>query len=155
MSEFLKFAYELLSQVLYNIVQWLAAFVKLLLTGWGEYFLIFRTYFPTLNIPAKILSVLLMLVLIAIPVLIIVLLVRHLIMRHKLKMDKTDNAELYREIGERFAALDSWSAFMITSYEDAEKYMGRKADRNRKIYNGMMKTYFYQFLGPKPPRRNA
>ena len=33
--------------------------------------------------------------------------------------------------------------------------MGRKADRNRKIYNGMMKTYFYQFLGPKPPRRNA
>lgn len=99
MSEFLKFAYELLSQVLYNIVQWLAAFVKLLLTGWVEYFLIFRTYFPTLNIPAKILSVLLMLVLIAIPVLIIVLLVRHLIMRRKLKMDKTDNAELYREIG--------------------------------------------------------
>ena len=99
MSEFLKFEYELLSQVLYNIVQWLAAFVKLLLTGWVEYFLIFRTYFPTLNIPAKILSVLLMLVLIAIPVLIIVLLVRHLIMRHKLKMDKTDNAELYREIG--------------------------------------------------------
>ena len=73
MSEFLKFAYELLSQVLYNIVQWLAAFVKLLLTGWVEYFLIFRTYFPTLNIPAKILSVLLMLVLIAIPVLIIVM----------------------------------------------------------------------------------
>lgn len=99
MSEFLKFAYELLSQVLYNIVQWLAAFVKLLLTGWVEYFLIFRTYLPTLNIPAKILSVLLMLVLIAIPVLIVVLLVRHLIMRHKLKMDKTDNAELYREIG--------------------------------------------------------
>ena len=99
MSEFLKFAYELLSQVLYNIVQWLAAFVRLLLTGWVEYFLIFRTYFPTLNIPAKILSVLLMLVLIAIPVLIIVLLVRHLIMRYKLKMDKTDNAELYREIG--------------------------------------------------------
>ena len=99
MSEFLKFAYELLSQVLYNIVQWLAAFVRLLLTGWVEYFLIFRTYFPTLNIPAKILSVLLMLVLIAIPVLIVVLLVRHLIMRHKLKMDKTDNAELYREIG--------------------------------------------------------
>ena len=60
---------------------------------------------------------------------------------------------LYREIGERFAALDSWSAYMITSYEDAEKYMGRKADKNRKIYNGMMKTYFYQFSGPRPPRR--
>ncbi|MCD8009814.1 MAG: class I SAM-dependent RNA methyltransferase [Lachnospiraceae bacterium] len=61
--------------------------------------------------------------------------------------------ELYRTIGERYASLDSWSCYMITAYEDAEKYFGRKADRNRKIYNGMMKTYFYQFLGPKPPRR--
>ncbi|MCD8077311.1 MAG: class I SAM-dependent RNA methyltransferase [Lachnospiraceae bacterium] len=61
--------------------------------------------------------------------------------------------ELYRTIGERFAALDSWSCYMITAYEDAEKYFGRRADRNRKIYNGMMKTYFYQFLGPKPPKR--
>lgn len=62
---------------------------------------------------------------------------------------------LYREIGERFAALDSWSAYLITSYEEAERYIGRKADKNRKIYNGMMKTYFYQFLGPKPPKRPA
>ena len=43
---------------------------------------------------------------------------------------------------------------MITAYEDAEKYIGRKADKNRKIYNGMMKTYFYQFMA-KPPRRSA
>ena len=47
------------------------------------------------------------------------------------------------------------SAYIITSYEDIEKYMGRKADKNRKIYNGMLKTYYYQFLGPKPPRREA
>ena len=67
--------------------------------------------------------------------------------------DKKNLPALYTQIGERFKALDSWSAFIITSYEDVEKYMGRKADRNRKIYNGMMKTYFYQFLGPKPPRR--
>ena len=60
---------------------------------------------------------------------------------------------LYTEIGERYAALDSWSCYMITSYEDAEKYMGRKADNNRKIYNGIMKTYFYQFMGPRPPKR--
>lgn len=60
---------------------------------------------------------------------------------------------LYRELGERFAALDSWSLYMITSYEEAERYMGRKADKNRKIYNGMLKTYFYQFSGPKPPKR--
>ena len=52
-----------------------------------------------------------------------------------------------------FKKLDSWSAYMITSYEDAERYFGRKADKNRKIYNGMLKTYFYQFLGPKPPKR--
>ena len=59
---------------------------------------------------------------------------------------------LYRQIGERFAALDSWSACLITSYEEAERYIGRKADKNRKIYNGMLKTYFYQFMGPRPPK---
>ncbi|EOS22843.1 hypothetical protein C806_03463 [Lachnospiraceae bacterium 3-1] len=61
---------------------------------------------------------------------------------------------LYTEIGEAMGRLDSWSTYLLTSYEDAEKYIGRKADKNRKIYNGMLKTYFYQFLGPKPPKRN-
>ena len=68
--------------------------------------------------------------------------------------EKENLPPLYRTLGERFAELDSWSEYVITAYEDAEKYIGRKADRNRKIYNGMMKTYFYQFLGPKPPKRN-
>ena len=58
---------------------------------------------------------------------------------------------LYRTLGERFAALDSWSAYVITAYDGIEKDFGRKADKNRKIYNGMMKTYFYEFRGPKPP----
>ncbi len=62
---------------------------------------------------------------------------------------------LYREFGTRFAALDAWSAYVITSYEETERYFGRKADKNRKIYNGMIKTYYYQFLGPKPPKRKA
>jgi putative N6-adenine-specific DNA methylase len=57
---------------------------------------------------------------------------------------------LYRTIGERYMALDAWSMYLITAYEQAETYIGRKADKNRKIYNGMMKTYFYQFMGPKP-----
>lgn len=61
--------------------------------------------------------------------------------------------ELYREFGESFRKLDTWSAYMITSYEDAERYFGRKADRNRKIYNGMLRTYFYQFTGPRPPKQ--
>ncbi|MDU3285271.1 class I SAM-dependent RNA methyltransferase [Enterocloster bolteae] len=68
--------------------------------------------------------------------------------------EKENLPALYREIGERFAALDAWSMYLITSYEDAQKYIGRKADKNRKIYNGMLKTYFYQFMGPKPPRRS-
>ncbi|MBS5325876.1 MAG: class I SAM-dependent RNA methyltransferase [Lachnospiraceae bacterium] len=61
--------------------------------------------------------------------------------------------ELYRTFGESFRKLEDWSAYMITSYDEAERYFGRKADKNRKIYNGMIKTYFYQFMGPKPPRR--
>lgn len=60
---------------------------------------------------------------------------------------------LYRTIGESFGRLSDWSMFLVTSYEDAEKYIGRKADKNRKIYNGMIKSYFYQFMGPKPPKR--
>lgn len=68
--------------------------------------------------------------------------------------EKENLPALYREIGERFVALDAWSMYLITSYEDAQKYIGRKADKNRKIYNGMLKTYFYQFMGPKPPRRS-
>ena len=59
---------------------------------------------------------------------------------------------LYKEIGEAFARLDSWSTYVLTSYTDAEKYIGRKADKNRKIYNGMIQAYYYQFLGPKPPK---
>lgn len=61
--------------------------------------------------------------------------------------------ELYKEIGRAFEGLDSWSYYIISSYEDAQKYIGRKADKNRKIYNGMIKTYYYQYLGPKPPKQ--
>ncbi len=69
--------------------------------------------------------------------------------------EKSALPELYQAFGESFRRLDSWSAYMITSYEDAERWFGRKADKNRKIYNGMIKTYFYQFLGPKPPKRTG
>lgn len=99
MSGFLKFAFEVLSQVVYNLVAWLAAFVKLFITGWAEYFTIFFTYFKTLDLPGKVLSVLLMLLLIAIPVLLLVILIRHLILKHQLKADQVDNAVLYKEIG--------------------------------------------------------
>lgn len=68
--------------------------------------------------------------------------------------EKSKLPELYRTIGERFRALDSWSMYLITAFEQAENAIGLKAVKNRKIYNGMLKTYFYQFPGPKPPKRN-
>lgn len=67
--------------------------------------------------------------------------------------EKSALSRIYRDFGEAFRRLDSWSAYMITSYDDAERYFGRKAEKNRKIYNGMIRTYFYQFPGPKPPRQ--
>lgn len=67
--------------------------------------------------------------------------------------EKENLPALYQVIGERYRALDSWSMYLITSYEKAEEALGRKADKNRKIYNGMMKTYYYQYMGPKPPKR--
>lgn len=67
--------------------------------------------------------------------------------------DKEELPKLYQAIGERFRALDSWSMYLITAYENAERDIGRKADKNRKIYNGMMKAYYYQFMGPKPPKK--
>ena len=67
--------------------------------------------------------------------------------------DKADLPALYTQIGQAYQRLDSWSMFLITSYTETEKYIGRKADKNRKIYNGMLKTYFYQFLGSKPPKK--
>lgn len=65
-----------------------------------------------------------------------------------------DIFELYRCFGERFRLLDNWSAFVITSYEKTEEAMKLKADKNRKLYNGMLKTYYYQFMGAKPPKKN-
>lgn len=99
MSEFLKFAFEILSKIVYNLAACAIAFVRLFITGWVEYFLIFRTYFPTLDLVGKVLSVLLVLLLIAIPIVMIVILVRRAILHHQLKTDKSDNAALYREIG--------------------------------------------------------
>lgn len=67
--------------------------------------------------------------------------------------EKENLPALYSALGKSFQGLNSWSMYIITAYQDTERYIGRQADRNRKIYNGMMKTYFYQFLGPKPPRK--
>lgn len=69
--------------------------------------------------------------------------------------EKKNLWELYKDIGNTFKLLDTWSYYIITAYEDAEKYIGRKADKNRKLYNCMMKTYYLQYMGPKPPKKNT
>lgn len=67
--------------------------------------------------------------------------------------DKKNLPELYGMLGRQFKELDAWSLYVISAYEQAQEALGMKAVKNRKIYNGMMKTYFYQFPGPKPPKR--
>lgn len=67
--------------------------------------------------------------------------------------EKKDMPALYGDIGKVFSTLDTWSYFIISGYDGAENAIGRKATKNRKIYNGMLKTYYYQYLGPKPPKK--
>ncbi len=68
--------------------------------------------------------------------------------------------QLYRTLGGVMDANDTWSFFLLSGYEDAQKAVaagGRrgKATKNRKIYNGMMKTYLYQYMGTKPPKNGG
>ncbi len=67
--------------------------------------------------------------------------------------EKRDLPVLYGQIADALDRLDTWSSYFITSYEDTEKYLRRKAQKKRKIYNGMLRTDFYMFPGPKPPRK--
>ena len=68
--------------------------------------------------------------------------------------DKDSVKQLYKELGYAFRKLKNWSYYLITSYEDFEYEFGQKADKKRKLYNGMLKTNFFQYPGPKPPRSN-
>lgn len=99
MSEFLKFAWEVLSKIVYNLAALAVSLWELLVAGWKDYFGIFLSYFPTLGLTGKILSILLMVILVAIAALTVFLVVRTIVIRIRLKHDKVDNAELYREIG--------------------------------------------------------
>lgn len=67
--------------------------------------------------------------------------------------EKAALTALYGILGERYRALDDWSMYVITSYDKAEEALKLKADKNRKIYNGMLKTYYYSFMGKKPDKR--
>jgi putative N6-adenine-specific DNA methylase len=66
--------------------------------------------------------------------------------------DKRSVERLYKQMGQVLSKLDTWSFYVLTASEDFERLFGRKANKNRKLYNGMIKCYYYQFFGPKPSR---
>ena len=68
------------------------------------------------------------------------------------RIGKEDVDQLNKELGELARSLKTWSYYIITANENFEKNFGKKADRNRKLYNGRLKTYYYQYYGPKPRR---
>ncbi|WP_019139112.1 THUMP domain-containing class I SAM-dependent RNA methyltransferase [Peptoniphilus timonensis] len=68
------------------------------------------------------------------------------------RIGKEDVDELNKELGKLAKSLKTWSYYIITANENFEKNFGKKADRNRKLYNGRLKTYYYQYYGPKPKR---
>jgi len=70
------------------------------------------------------------------------------------RLEDTDTVKmLYKQLGYTFRKLKNWSYYLITSYEDFENEFGQDAIRKRKLYNGMLKSYLYQYPGPKPPRK--
>lgn len=65
-----------------------------------------------------------------------------------------DVTRLYEDLGQKINYLDTWSSYVITSDKQFEKKYGRKADRKRKLYNGRIETDYYQYYGPRPPRKD-
>ena len=69
--------------------------------------------------------------------------------------EKKENSRLYQDMGESFKKLSTWSFYVINADPDFEKSFGRKADKNRKLYNGGLLCYYYQFFGPRPPKAES
>lgn len=61
-------------------------------------------------------------------------------------MDIQSAERLYSEMGEVFSHLDKWQIYVLTSDEAFERYFGRRADKVRRLYNGMLKCNYYQFF---------
>ncbi len=66
--------------------------------------------------------------------------------------ERKEVAKLYREMGQVFQQLDTWSFYILTSHPQFEKLFGRQATKRRKLYNGNIQVQFYQYFGPRPPR---
>ncbi len=64
-------------------------------------------------------------------------------------MELREVEALYRDIGRQFAGLSPWQIYVLTSHEKFEQLYGRRADKKRKLFNGMIPCQLYQFF--KPP----
>lgn len=64
-------------------------------------------------------------------------------------LSQEECAELYKKMGSHFSALDSWQIYILSAREDFERLYGRKADKVRKLYNGMIRCGFYQYFKRK------
>lgn len=64
--------------------------------------------------------------------------------------DRAEVERLYRQIGESFTKLDTWSYYILTSHEGFEQFFGREATKKRKLYNGNLKVDYYQYYGRLP-----
>jgi len=67
--------------------------------------------------------------------------------------DRKEVELMYREMGQAFSKLDTWSVYMMTSLEHFEECYGKKATKKRKLFNGFIRTDYYQYWGPRPPRK--
>lgn len=67
--------------------------------------------------------------------------------------DLAECKKLYGSLNKSFGKLDKWSYYILTSHDEFEKEFGRRADRRRKIYNGMLKCWLYQYYGNKPSKK--
>ncbi|MDD4334319.1 MAG: class I SAM-dependent RNA methyltransferase [Desulfotomaculaceae bacterium] len=67
--------------------------------------------------------------------------------------DIKQTEELYREMGKAFKSLDTWSYYILAAHPNFERLFGKKPDRKRKLYNGRIQCNYYQYYGPRPPRR--
>ena len=69
----------------------------------------------------------------------------------KLRLLDQEKAEkLYRLLGDVCRKFKDWSYYAITSNENFQKEFDMKATKNRKLYNGGIKCYYYQYFGKKP-----
>lgn len=67
--------------------------------------------------------------------------------------ERPEVEKMYKEMGEAFEKLDTWSVYMLTSHEDFERFYGKPATKKRKLFNGFIRTDYYQYWGPRPPRK--